>query len=308
MSTQPTEVTRDYAIADDNMLQDSRNTQALLTADIADFTAQDAMFTPAYATAWQAAITAAENEPTDETYLDIQEQKKKLADTELANSRDLFQKSKYTIDKAFGSNAGILHEFGYDNYDTARKSHSGMQSFLANFFTAATKYSTQLITAGYTAEKIAAIPVQKKALEDAAIAWKNHDLGRGAAKQNRVIKLNAVWQYRREVAKAAKYIYADNYAKYQQYLLPASEESADTFVISGVVTDAATNTPLAGVTVIVGGTTSPVISDSKGKYGLAKLDAGSYTLSYSKEGYVTKTEAVTIGEKALVVNVALAKV
>jgi hypothetical protein len=308
MSNQPTQVTRDYAIADDNMLQDSRNTQALLATDIADFTAQDAMFTPAYATAWQAAITAAENEPTDEIYLDIQEQKKEVADTELANSRDLFQKSKYTIDKAFGTNVGILHEFGYDNYDTARKSHSGMQSFLNNFFTVADKYSAQLIAKGFTAEIITAITTQKNALENATKAWKTHELGRGTATQNRVIAVNAVWKYRREVANAAKYIYADNYAKYQQYLLPASEESADTFIISGVVTDAATNTPLAGVTVTVGGTTSPVTTDSKGKYGLAKLDAGSYTASYSKLGYTTKTEAITIGEKALVVNVALAKV
>ena len=42
------------------------------------------------------------------------------------------------------------------------------------------------------------------------------------ATQSRVETMNAAWDYLAKVNKAAKNIFADNFAKLQQYLLPGS--------------------------------------------------------------------------------------
>jgi hypothetical protein len=308
MSSQPDSEKRDYTISDSDMLQDSKTCIILFTADLADFTAQDSMFTSTYATNWQTAIDDASGVMTDETFMDIQEQLSKKVEEEMANCRQLFQSSKYNIEKAFPDNAGVQHEFGYDNYDKVRKDHSLMDTFMFTFFTVAGKYSSELVAKGYTVAKIASIETQRKALETAVNKWKTHEAGRGTLKQTRIGKLNAVWKCRTEVAKAAKYVYADNYAKYQQYLLPASEEGAGTFVVSGTVTDSTTHQPIEGAVVNFGGTAGSFTTDSKGKYGAAKIAEGSYTLSISKAGYTTQTKSITLGSTALQVDVELVKI
>jgi len=53
----------------------------------------------------------------------------------------------------------------------------------------------------------------------------------------------------------------------------------------GVVTDAETGAPLAGVKVTLGGLV--IYTDANGAYGFAGLTPGSYTITFEKEGYGT---------------------
>jgi hypothetical protein len=74
--------------------------------------------------------------------------------------------------------------------------------------------------------------------------------------------------------------------------------------IAGVVTDASTQLPLAGVTVSFTGATT--LTDSNGAYSFANLAAGSRTLSFVKTGYTTQTTSVMVAnDNTVIANAAL---
>lgn len=64
--------------------------------------------------------------------------------------------------------------------------------------------------------------------------------------------------------------------------------SATTARLSGLVTDAATRAPMADATITVG-TLPPKTSDAQGRYAIADLAPGSYTITVAKPGYVNVT-------------------
>ncbi len=119
--------------------------------------------------------------------------------------------------------------------------------------------------------------------------------------------MNNVWAFRTKVAKAAKYIYANNFAKYKIYLLPASAEGSGIFSIQGTVTNKVTGNKLENVTVSYGTAANDVLTDSNGEYGFAKLANGNYTLTFSLATYKTITKIVDFGGETLVVDMELEK-
>ena len=61
--------------------------------------------------------------------------------------------------------------------------------------------------------------------------------------------------------------------------------------ITGIVTDALTNDPLPGVTVLLKGAKTAVVTDGNGRYAIT-VPAGNHTLVFSFIGFITKEEMV----------------
>lgn len=301
----PTPTTRGYKISDDNMLQDSLTTIVHFKDDKVVFIALDDDFKDPFITDWETAITAATTILTDEQLVDIQTGLTTAVETAMEDCRSHFRQVKYPIEKAFANKTAVWNEFGYDNYDTARRSADKMVTFMDVFFTTAKKYKTQLLAAKYTQASIDAIATKRQILIDIKTQQAVAKDTRQGVTQNRVVNLNIVWGFRIKVAKAAKVIFAANYAKYKMYLLPASEEAANTYSIKGLVTTTATDKPLAGVHVSNG--TDTVKTDSNGKYGFAKLLTATYTLTFTLAGYKTATATAKFEAKELVMDEALEK-
>jgi hypothetical protein len=114
-----------------------------------------------------------------------------------------------------------------------------------------------------------------------------------------------VWGFRTKVSKAAKNIYTDNFARYKVYLLPASAESSSSFSITGTVTIAGTVTPIQNVQISNGNANQNTITDSNGKYGMAKLDKGKYTITFTHPNFKTHTETIDYNGGTLVLNISL---
>lgn len=72
--------------------------------------------------------------------------------------------------------------------------------------------------------------------------------------------------------------------------------------ISGVVTDAETNEPLIGVTIIVDGTNKGVVTDFDGNFTISNMDPGDYTLNLSYTGYGKLSAQVTVGSSDVTQN------
>jgi hypothetical protein len=301
----PNEETRDFQISDDTMLQDGRTTHAQFVLDEADFIDLDDDFKPQFAGNWLSAIEDASKAPKDEQIVDVQTGLTAAVVASLKDCASHFQGAKYYIEKAFATKKWVLNEFGFDNYEDARQVPEKMITFMDVFWTTADKYKKELIAAKYTQAKIDEIATKKQELMDAK---KEQELGKNSrlsTTQNRIVLLNTAWGYRTKVAKAAKVIYADNYAKYKIYLLPASEEATTTYSIKGQVTDKAIDKPLANVQVTNG--TDTATTDSNGKYGFAKLANGTYTLTFTLAGYKTVTATAKFDGTTLIINEALEK-
>jgi hypothetical protein len=301
----PIQLTRDFSISDNTMLQDGRINHAQFVLDQADFVALDDDFKLPFETNWLAAIEDASKTLNDEQIVDVQTGLTAQVVACLEDCRAHFQGAKYYVEKAFENKLWVLNEFGYDNYEDVRRVPEKMITFMDVFSATANKYKAELLAAKYTKAQIDAIATKRQALIEAK---KQQELGKNSrysATQNRILLLNMAWGFRTKVAKAAKVIYADNYAKYKIYLLPASEEATSIYSIRGTVTDKATGKGIANV--LVKNTTETTMTDSNGKYGFFKLPNDTYTLTFTIVGYKTATTTAKYEGTTLSVDIALEK-
>ncbi len=286
---------RFFNIGDAYMLEFSKTMRLFFIEDQADFAAEDTNFASPYETnTWQAAIDAAENEPTDEQRLDQLSQLTETVYNEMDLCRENFQDSKRYIKKAFPNNITIWNEFGFDDYRFIKDKQPEMIQFMKRFHSTAVKYSAQLDTpiVNFTAVKIAEIDTRKQALDNANNVQEKFKKDIPTYTQQRIQKLNAVWEITTDVGGVGKSLYSHDYAKYQHYLLPASDET-ETLMLSGTVT----NVPAPGVEaepieealITVLELALATESDSNGNYGFGILPAGTYTLTISKAGYAPQS-------------------
>jgi len=301
----PTETKRTFSITDDWMLQESRTTMQEFVNDATTFKDFDADFTDNFATQWETAINNAFAAPSDELTLDSQIGLTEIVEEKMEDCRAHFQSAKYFIEKAFPNKPTVWNEFGFDNYDIARKAPEKMIVFMGVFSKVANKpeNTLKLVEAGYKQSNIDEIDNKLNALISAKTDQEMSKNGRGGSTQNRIELLNIVWEIRTKVAKAAKNIFIDNYARYKVYLLPANSESNIGLSIIGTVTIQDSQTPIENVQINCINNSISTSTDSNGKYGLAKLNNGNYVITFAHPSFKTKTETVNYQGGTLTLNV-----
>lgn len=211
-----------YRMEHPAMLQFCKNTHGFFIQDKADFITFDADFSDPFGTEWLAEIMLAQTMPDDETVLDQQKQLTELVEEKMGLCRNKFQGSKYFIEKTFPGKKEIWNEFGYNDYEEARKSQVKMILFMEKFHTIAVKYAAKLIAKKYAQEKIDEIKNLGDELDAANLAQELFKGGRGVTSQDRQKQYNKIWEITTgTVCKAGKTIYTGNFAKYQRYLQPS---------------------------------------------------------------------------------------
>jgi len=214
----PEETKRVYTLNDADALSLEKTIRSCFLQDQADFAAFDTRFGAPYETDFQNDITAAEEEAADNYILTQQEELTAEVEKWMEASKKSFQSAKYFIDQAFPSKTLELKEFGYNDYEKARKSQTRMIQFMKQFHKTAVKYSDKLLAKGYTQAKINEIISLKTALDEANQKQEAFKKDRTVFTQERVEKLNAAWKRMQDVCNAAKNIYSENYAKYSRYI------------------------------------------------------------------------------------------
>lgn len=311
MSTIPTKRTRKFVISDVKAAEDARTAHGLMTAgDLADFTAFDPTLDQAWLDAWEAELDAADGYITDETYRDEIQGKTQSVENAMSDARKAYRQLKYFVQKAFPDDKAVQSEFGFDEYDSARRSDIKLHQFMLTLFEVATKYNAQLIdpAVAYPAAATANLQTLATNLMTLNIDQELHKKGQTTTTQTRIDNLNTMWVRRQLIAQASKLVYADNYAKYQQYLLPASEANQDDFAIYGQVSDNNTNDIIPNATLEIGSLSISTTSDDLGNYGFAdNIEPGTYDMDVSADGYISQTLSVTISsaDETLIVNVKL---
>ena len=303
------QVQRLYNIADPEMYEAAKTKRGFFIEDKAAFISFDADFTDPFAADWLTQITDAEAMPQDETLDDQLTQLTADVETEMENCRGKFQDSKYFIEKTFPDSVPVWNEFGYNNYEAARKSQVKMIQFMKNFHTTAVKYKVQLIAKNYTQPMIDEIETLRAAL-DAANQIQESFIGNIPVQtQARLNKNNIVWRTMVKVCTAGKRIFKNDFAKYQRYLLPPGEESPEAVSITGLVTDSVSGNPLQGAHLDLAPPAVSTDTAANGRYSFGALADGDYVLTITLANYVTQNINVTItGGNAVELNVQLVHV
>lgn len=214
------EKTRAFNGSDSDMVQTSRVIHGLFTEDKPRFISFDASLADPFAENWLHKIEAASLITNDSFTVAMQmELTKKVAD-KMEECKVFFQQMKYFIEKAFPGKREIWTQFGYSTYDDARRGETKMIQFYGILGKTAAQYSAQLIAAGFSQENIDKITTLHTELTNADYEQEISKKKRPAATQERIVLLNECYQYLQRVCKAGKIIFANDYVKYNQYLLP----------------------------------------------------------------------------------------
>ena len=278
--------------------------------DLPSFTAFDASIDQPWLDTWADIITTAETYKTDETYRDELREKTQDVEAAMKNAKDAYKELKYFVTKAFPTNKAVQDQFGFDEYDKARRSDRKLREFMETLFRTATTHTEALLNeeVGYTGAKIANLKTMADALSTENEQQEDYKKMQSTVTQTRIENLNAMWTRRQQIAAAAKIIYDENYAKYHQYLLPPSEGSPDDFAIMGTVNDSTGTGPIEGAILNLSIIDLSVESDELGAYGFAdNIPAGDYILTASKEGYQSQEASVTVtsADETITVNINL---
>ena len=234
------DIVRIYFMSDASMLEKARYIYNCLVHDLADFTAFAPKFVQTFVDNFMLKIEAAEDAPQDNQIIDILAQKTDAVNQAMEDCRKLFNKMRYFLEEAFKSNTSLLNEIGYNDYGAARNSQKEMIRFMKVLVTACNKYASELIAVGFDQNQIDSIQATLDKLVTANDDQEYYKGERQAITQQRIEKMNAVWEIVLDVCKAGKIIYADNPAKYKQYVLYESQSGSGSDTHTGNVPPAQT--------------------------------------------------------------------
>lgn len=225
--SRPKEAARIYNINDPEMVHQSGVYKTLFEEDVQLFIDFDTAFSPPFADNWQSAIAAAGAVNQDTTLVDQLAGLTTLVDDKYSLAKNHYQTMKYYIEKAFPNNPAVQNEFGFNDYEEARRTPERMVSFLGSLHTAAAKYTAQLVEAGYANRKINDIPVIKTDLDNACHNRDVFKRTRMLETQTRINTLNECWRFVQQVCKAGKIIFQNDYAKYSRYIIEGETTEPD---------------------------------------------------------------------------------
>lgn len=218
--SKPKEVARNFHGEDSAMIGLANVIRTFFLEDIAFFVAFNAVFIAPYADNWLAAITAAESFIRDSAVIDQQVQLTNAVKLAMKNCRSGYQQAKFSIEKAFPDNLAVWNEFGFNDYEKVKNRQHRLEEFMQQLYSTANKYKVKLIAVGYTQAMITGLNTLRVDLRTANTAQENFIRNRSVLTRDRIILLNTVYDTMEDVCRVGKLIFANDYAKYQRYVLP----------------------------------------------------------------------------------------
>jgi hypothetical protein len=226
-------IIRKFMMSDGSMIQWARKIKALLLLFLADFTAYDAMFTNPFVTAYGTQIDDAEALPDDEVVLGQQKALSDVVEQNMQLCRDKFQQIKRFAMKAFPNQPAVWDEFGFSRYDFSRQVQTRMILFMRDLHVTAQRYNAQLIAVNFTQPMIDEIQTLHDSINTSDSSQEVKKETRTLDSQTRVTAYNDVYDKGSDICEAGKYIYRNDPAKYNMFIInPSGIQSVFTGSIS----------------------------------------------------------------------------
>ena len=221
-------VVRLYSIRDDVMLDASDTFHALYITDEVDFQGYNIIMFPLnFKTDFLTEINDARVVEKDMVVIDEQVEETEEVKGKHKECAAYFQDMKPIIEATFPNNKAVWNQFGYNDYEAARRSQGRMIQFMEMLHLMAEKYKLELIAQGFTQAKIDMILQLKDELRQEQVEQEAAKKERPVKTQERILILNKPWIRMRKINAASKAIYRDNYAKLNEYELPSHSQAGE---------------------------------------------------------------------------------
>lgn len=211
---------------DANFIVSSGQTIELIQETQAEFAAFSIHFTPEKLRGLVDKYAEITSIPSDNVFIDIQA--KATNDVKLQHDKSckFFQHSKFDIEMAFPNDKLVWNQFGFNDYEKARKSPRDMFMFLSDFDTMAGRYKDILTANGWTEEKFANVLEHQNKLKAAMNSQNDSMIERRRATEDRVGKLNSVYEKMALYFKAAQIIFEEDEDLLKRFRFPAPSASS----------------------------------------------------------------------------------
>lgn len=220
---------RYYHGTDANFIVTSGQTIQLIQEKHAQFVAFSIHFTPEKLQELIDLYDQSTSIPSDNVFIDIQAKATNDVKIQHDISCKFFQHSKFDIEMAFPNDKLVWNQFGFNDYDKARKSPRNMFMFLTDFNTMAFRYKDILTVNGWTEEKFATILVHQNNLKAAMDNQNDRMIERSRATETRMTNLNNLYEKMAVYLKAAQIIFDEdeNLLKLFRFPLQSSSSKSD---------------------------------------------------------------------------------
>jgi len=214
---------RMYSTSDAEMLETADVIAASLNDDIADFTAFDSTLTADYVTTVQGAVGRVKEIKPDNVVIDEMSEWTQKVDAAMKKSSDAYSNLAYFIRKAFNGNVAVQNQFGLNDYKKIRNNQAKMVLFMETLGDQATAHHDDLVAAGCSEGVITTVSEVATELSESNIGQEKFKKERGVLTQERVKRLNEVYQLLVPLSEAAQIIYRDDPARLSKYTLTSAK-------------------------------------------------------------------------------------
>ncbi len=162
---------------------------------------------------------------SDNVFIDIQAKATRDVKIEHDKCCKFFQHSKFDIEMSFPDDKLVWNQFGFNDYEKARRSPKYMFMFLTDFDTMAVRYKDELTANGWTEEKFSNILVYRTNLKTAMDIQNDKIVERSRATENRMVILNDLYEKLALYFKAAQIIFEGDEDLLKRFKFPAPSSS-----------------------------------------------------------------------------------
>lgn len=226
---------RAFNLNDATLQQHGSTVAKTLPQDADMFKAFDSTFAEDYPGLIDACLADVQSIKTDMVVIDEMSEKTEAVNNAMAECNTAFRTIKFFVAKAFPDNKAVQNQFGFNDIRKLRNNQTGMVVFMGDFIKVVSSYRNQLIAEGCSTELIDSLPLLHNKLKEAKTAQEMFKKERGIITQERVEKLNELYDLLAPISEMAQIIFADDEARLARYLMPrpkSSTNSEDDLIVS----------------------------------------------------------------------------
>lgn len=218
---------RNFKLTDARLQQFGATVCETLPQDLLDFQAFDSTLPDNYADSIKAAIESIQTVKTDMVVIDEMAERTQAVNDDMAGCNTAFRTIKYFVMKCFPGNTAIHNQFGFNDIEKVRKNHARMLVFMRDFTGVTMQHKAKLVEAGCSEALVDSLPDLVSQLQNSKTEQEVFKKQRGLITQERVEKLNDLFDLLNPISDMAQIIYADDEARLNRYRFPTPKSASN---------------------------------------------------------------------------------
>lgn len=216
-----------FSFSDVVLMQHGAMVVKFLPEDLIDFIKFDSTFLPDYPAGIYTLISKLKTLKSDKVVIDEMTELTQTSNDALAACNRAFRTIGFFVSKVYKGNVAVQNQFGFNDIRAARQDHGRMIRFMDDLILVCKSYRQALIDGGCDEAVVDSLPTLRDQLQVAETRQEKFKKDRGLITQERVEKLNALYELLVPVSEMAQIMYADDPARLSRYTLPRPKSSTN---------------------------------------------------------------------------------